>query len=130
MVSPKKRKYEEPLDLADLEELMQNRYSRNSEKKVHWAFKAYSKWRLHAMDTKGFDQRLTNANVHDVKTLIKTDYAFALCKFITEVIKVNGDEYPPNTLKELVYSIQMFVHVKRVFWFILDRSDDDERQNG
>ena len=51
-------------------------------------------------------------------------FCVAFCKFITEVIKVNGEEYPPNTLKEMIYCIQMFLHAKRIFWFTLDQSDD------
>ena len=46
-----------------------------------------------------------------------------MCIFITKVIKVNREDYPPNTVKELVYCIQMFLHAKRVFWYLLDRSD-------
>ena len=62
------------------------------------------------------------SDMHDVKTLDKGSFVFALCKFITEVMKVNGEEYP-NTLKELVYCIQMYLHSRKVFWLILDRSD-------
>ena len=46
-----------------------------------------------------------------------------MCNFITEVIKVNREDYPLNTLKELVYCIQMFLHAKRVFWYLLDLYD-------
>ena len=36
---------------------------------------------------------------------------------------MNGEDYPPNMLKELIYCIQMFLHSKRVFWLLLHRSD-------
>ena len=69
------------------------------------------------------NDRLANADIHSVNTLDKRALCFSLSKFVTEVIKVNREDYPPNTLKELIYSIQMYLHSKRVFWFLLDRSN-------
>ena len=102
--------------IYELEELMNKRYAQNSERKVWWAVKTNSQWRLHSMEMDNCDPRIFCSDVHDVKTLDKGSFAFALCKFITEVIKVNGEEYPPNMLKELVYCIQMYLHFRRVFF--------------
>ena len=76
------------------------------------------------MSQDNFDGSLVDADIHSAKILKKPCFAFALCKFITEVIKVNGKRHPPNTLKEMVYCRQMFLHTKCIFWFILDRSDE------
>ena len=74
-------------------------------------------------DSEGCDPRLFASDLHDTKFVDKALFAFSMCNFITEVIKLNGEDYPPNMLKELVYLIQMFLHAKRVFWFLLDKSD-------
>ena len=75
------------------------------------------------MDTQDFDPRLNASDVHNVNTLDKASFVFSLCKFIIQVIKVNREEYPTNTFKELVYCIQMYLHSCHIFWFILDGSD-------
>ena len=100
---------------------MSKKYADSSKKKVKWAVKNYSNWRVHAMKQDKSEHRLVDANVHVTKSLNKSCFSFALCKFITEVIKVNGEEYPP---KGMVYCIQMFLHAKPVFWFILDCTDE------
>ena len=97
---------------------------RYAAKRVKWAVKNYTEWRQHAIgDDADCNPRLFSADIHDVKSLDKVSFAFAVCKFITEVIKLNVEGYPPNTLKELVYCIQMFLHAKQVFWYLLDCSD-------
>ena len=122
--STSKRKYKKPMDLNELEELMTKMYAATSEKKVKWAVKTYSDWGYHAI---GYgsecDSRLLCACVHDVNTLDKVSFAFSMCKFLTEVIKVNREDYPPNMLKELVFCIQMFLNTKRVFWYLFHHSD-------
>ena len=106
------RKFKEPMDLQ-LEDLMSKKCTESSKKKVKLAVKNYCEWRLHAMEECGeFDPRLTSADIHNSKTLDKGSFVFAMYKFITEVIKHNGEDYLPNTLKELVYRIQMFLHAK------------------
>ena len=112
------------MDLKELEELMTKKYAVTSERNVKWAVKNYSQWRVDAIgDGTCCDPRLLDADKHSTKNLEKASFAFAMCKFITRVIKVNGEDYPLNTLKELVYCIQMFLHMKRVFWYMLDKSD-------
>ena len=113
--SPKKCKYKDPLDLQELEKLMETCYAENSEWKVRWAVKMYSERRLHALNMECSDDHLANADIHNVNTLDKSALCFSLSKFVTEVIKVNREDYPPNTLKELIYSIRMYLHSKRVF---------------
>ena len=111
--NPSKNKYKTPVDLNELEDLMSNWYATSSEKTVKWAVKNYADWRLHSIGDGGnCDLKLFSADIHDVKSLDKVSFAFCMCKFIMEVIKVNGEVYPPNTLKELVYCIQMFLHTK------------------
>ena len=125
--SPKKHKFKDPLDLGDLQELMQKKYADNSEKKVRWAVKQYTLWRqqtIEEMPSGSTDEHFRHADLGDLRTIDKKSFAFVMCKFVTDVLKVNGEEYPPNTLKELVYCVQMFLHSRRKFWFLLDRSED------
>ena len=99
--------------MNELEDLMSEKHAESSEKKVKWAIKNYTQWRVHAIeDDLDCNLRLYCADIHDSKTLGKASFALAMCKFITEVVKLNSEDYPPNSLKELVYCIQMFLHSK------------------
>ena len=40
--SPKKRKFKNPLDLSDLEDLMNKKYADSLEKKARWAVKTFN----------------------------------------------------------------------------------------
>ena len=42
-------------------------------------------------------------------------------RFVREVKKLDGSEYPPNTVRELVIMIQMHLHENSVFWKLLDQ---------
>ena len=48
------------------------------------------------------------------------DLSYALCHFVREIRKVNGSEYPPNTIRELVIMIQMYLNECGLFWKLLD----------
>ena len=46
-----------------------------------------------------------------------------MCRFVREVRKLDGQEYPPNTLREMVILIQMFMHENSVNWKLLDDAE-------
>ena len=56
-------------------------------------------------------------------TFSKYDLAYSLCRFVREVRKLNGEEHPPNTLREMVVMIQMFLHENSVNWRLLEESE-------
>ena len=39
---------------------------------------------------------------------------------MTEVKKINESDYPPNTLKEIVIMIQIYLHENSVYCILLD----------
>ena len=81
-------------------------YAENSEKKVKWTVKSYTDWRHNAMASDvNSDQGFHSADLHSLKSLDKVASGFIVCKFITEVVKINSDEYPPNTIKELIFCL-------------------------
>ena len=75
--------------------------------KVRWAVKAYSDWRKKFLGSaETFDSRIYDSDLARVDILEKDSFEFSMCKFIAEVKKVNGDEYPGKTLYHIVVSIQ------------------------
>ena len=53
----------------------------------------------------------------------KADLAFALSRFVCEVKKMDGSEFPPNTVHELVVMIQMHLHENNLFWKLYDETE-------
>ena len=48
------------------------------------------------------------------------DLEFCLCRFALEIKKVDGSEYPLNTIREIIIMIQMHLHENNVNWKLLD----------
>ena len=47
-----------------------------------------------------------------------------MCEFITELRTYNEKDYPPNSVKELIVAIQMYLMKHKVLWKLLDDTDD------
>ncbi len=44
-------------------------------------------------------------------------------RFIAEVKKLNGQEYPPKTLYEIIVCVQMHLESQGIFWKLIDDGD-------
>ena len=53
----------------------------------------------------------------------KKDMVYTICRFVREVRKLDGTEYPPNTIREIVIMIQMYLHENAINWKLLDDRD-------
>ena len=58
------------------------------------------------------------------KNLEKQKLCNALCKFATEVLKHTSDEYQPNSIKEVILSIQMYLTKCGLYWKLLSKHDE------
>ena len=76
-----------------LEQLKVKTMKKRSETKMPWGVRAYQQWRVNRLN----DSETLDINIFDA-TVTKQNLEHALCIFIAEVKKVNGDEYPGKTL--------------------------------
>ncbi len=53
-------------------------------------------------------------------TLEESSVCSALCHFITEVQKLDGSDFPPKTLHEIIICIQMLLETYGLYWKLLD----------
>ncbi len=58
-----------------------------------------------------------------MNSLTKTDLACSLARFITEIHKLNGDEYSPCTMYQMYVCLQMYLESNHLHWKILDKQD-------
>ena len=113
------------MDVIALEALKGWRYAANTSKKYNWACTAYNEWKEDILDSiqDGLED-VALADITKPQMLEKHKFCNSLCKFITEVRKVKGGVYPPQTVRVLILSIQMYLRTCRVNWRLLKEEDD------
>ena len=74
----------------------------------------YNEWRL--QQNKNPDQIPIKCDLVNMQHIQKKPLYNALYKFITEITKINGEEYPPKTIYEIIICVQMYLESKGLFW--------------
>ena len=87
---------------------------------MRWAVNMYSDWRRSRIGYVNCPEQIIKANLELLHTFDQSDMCYSLSRFITEIRRLDGNEYPPNTLREIVVCIQMFLHENMVLWKLLD----------
>ena len=118
----KNREFKEPENDNDIENYGKKQFAEKSKQKILWAVNLYDQWRKNRMRNPGCCVEIYNANLQFYRNFSKVDLCFALSRFVREVKKINGNDYPPNTPRELVIMVQMYLHQNGVFWKLLDDS--------
>ena len=83
----------------------------------------YSDWRCNHIAKPGVAYQIVQANLEVLDGFDKIDLSYALCRFVREVKKLNGEDYPPNTVRELVIMVQMYLHENGIYWKLLDQTE-------
>ena len=78
-------------------------FSDETMKQIRWVCKMYHEWRSHRQ---GFGLQEIVCNLEDKATITVASLKFALCRFITEVKKFDGSDFPGKTLYHIVICIQ------------------------
>ena len=120
---PSKRQFKETEDEDKIYELSNKHFAEQSKRKIRWTANLYSEWRLKRVMESGCPTQIVHANLDHYSQIVKVELAYSLSRFLREVKRLDGKEYPPNTLRELIVMIQMFLHERGMFWKLLDDSE-------
>ena len=93
--------------------LENKQFAPESKRKMKWAVNLYSDWRRARLSRIGVSDEIIKANLDNL-------HSFSQSRFITEVRRLDGKDYPPNTLREIIICIQMFLHENCILWKLLD----------
>ena len=116
-----RRKFKEPSNDCKIVELSCKNFVPESKKKIRWAVNMYCDWRQNRVNNKCCEEiLLADLNYF---AFSESDLAYALSCFIREVRKIDGGDFPPNTLREIIVMIQMYLHENAVYWKILDQTE-------
>ena len=88
-----------------------------------WAVNMYCDWRRNRLRQPLVVPQIINADLDRVGTFAKSDLCYSMSRFIREVKKLDGSEYPPNTVRDLVLMVQMYLHENSMFWKLLDQAE-------
>ena len=86
-------------------------------KKVNWVKKMYQQWKYSRNAKSGVGD--ITCDLENVPTITKESLKYALCCFITEVKKLDGNEFPPCTLYDLVICIQFYLETEGFSWRLI-----------
>ena len=116
----KERQFKSPQDEDKISKLSFKNFAEQSKKKIRWAVNLYSEWQLNRMKQLFVDKAVRDVDLACVGEIEKANLCYALCRFITEIKKVDNSEYPPNTIREIIIMVQMHLQQNGVYWKLLD----------
>ena len=111
--------FKEPLCEDQLIELSHKNFLPETMKKVRWVVKMYCEWRVHRH---GLGLESIPSYLDDRAMITAGSLHHALCRFIIEIKKVNGDKFPGKTLYDILVCIQFHLEC---YWFAFKILNDE-----
>ena len=128
--SVSKKRLFKSVNQAKMDLLKQRHLKKRTLAKVKSGVKAYQEWRLFRMSKdETYDEVIFNANLDDLGNLTKEALCYALCRFVPEVTKVEGGDYPGKTLYEMIIAIQKHLREHGLKWKLIDDSEFSTLRN-
>ena len=113
----KTRKYKKPLDESAMLNLTRKTFSSETMKKVQWVRNMYNDW----CEFRNSQPNLQSVecDIEDISSLRKEIVVPVLCKFITEVRKIDGSEFPARTLYDIIICMQFWFESNGLNWRLI-----------
>ena len=123
MPKKKSRNFKEPQNDDIIDSVSNKRFAPQSKRKIKWAVNMFCDWRTERLSDHGVPMQIQNCDLDRLSDVKQGDLAYSLSRFVREIKKLDGTEYPPNTLREIVIMIQMHLHENGVYWKLLDHPE-------
>ena len=111
------REYHEPLDTASLQRLACKNFAEETMKKISWVVNMYTDWKEYRNSLGNVSD--IHCDLYDVSTINEYSLKFALCRFLTEVRKVDGSELPPKTMYDIIMCVQFHLETLGFSWRLI-----------
>ena len=116
-VGSTQRSYYSPLPSHKMEELSHKKFSPETMKKINWVVKMYREWRIYR-NSQDLEDKI-DCDLDEMATVSEESLIFAVSRFITEVKKLDGSDFPGKTLYDIVICIQFHLETKGYAWRLL-----------
>ena len=97
-----------------MQNLTHKKFSDETMKKVNWVRRMYNDWCNFRNSSDHL--KCVESDIEDINNLSQESLYKDLAKFIIEVKKVDGSDYPARTLYDIVICIQFWLESKGVMW--------------
>ena len=115
--------YNFPLDSDTLTDLGRKKFSPETVKKMMWVHRMYSNWR-DARNATGME--FIACDLEDMSTICTESFLFGMKRFITEIRKLDGTDFPAKTLYQIVICVQFHLKSMGLVWKLLDDKEFTE----
>ena len=113
--------YKKPLQQNVMESLSHKNFSDETMKKVNWVRRMYNDWREFRNGNPNLQS--INSNIEEFNHLKKDEFANNVCRFISEVKKVDGSDFPPRTLYDIVLCLQFWLESNGINWRLISDNE-------
>ena len=113
------RTYNSPLGNDQMEVLSHKDFSKETKKKMKWVLKMYNDWRIYRNSSEVLGH--IECDLEDKSTISQSSLNFAVPRFITEVKKLDGTDFPGRTLYDIVICIQFHLESIGFAWKLLNQ---------
>ena len=97
--------------------MTRKQFSDETVKKINWAKGMYMDWMRFRNKNPNLEN--VNCNIEELGSFSKEDLCHYLCKFITEVRKLDGSDFPPRTLYDVIICIQFWMESNGYNWKLI-----------
>ena len=88
------------------------RYADKTETKIKWAVKLFKDWQASRNIRALHSGSQLSPIIVQLEEMSVDEINYSVCRFITEVRKLDGSDYPGDTLHTLVIMLQLYLCVK------------------
>ncbi len=108
------RVYKKPQSEDVMKDLSQKHFAAETDKKLRWVLHTYNEWS--EQRNCNHDQVPITCDLDKFVCIEKHTLCHALCRFVCEICKINGEDYPLKTIYEIIIYVQMLLESHGVFW--------------
>ncbi len=117
--SEKPSRFKTATSKQDLQDLAGKSFARSTDRKINWAVNLFRMWCQNRIDEGTGEGKISWYNI-DHDDLDPEVLAHVLPTFINEIKRMDGQDYPPNTVYSIIVMIQLFLEKKGRTWKLLD----------
>ena len=112
------RRFNKPLSADQLVSIGRKNFSEHTMKKVQWVRRMYNDWRLF----RNSEPRLqdVSCDIDDISTITEELFIYDVCRFITEVKKLDGNDFPAKTLYDIIICLQFWLETQGFFLEVVE----------
>ena len=112
------RKYNQPIVDEEMADLTRKGFSSQTNKKISWVKNMFDEWRKYrnSSETMG----MIELDLDNDATISPLSLNYSICRFLTEIKKLDGSDFPPKTLKDIILSLQFYLETRGYTYHLID----------